>query len=120
MLEKLYQNALDTSADIVICDYFINTNIAQKYIRQAPSVLDANTVLIEFFRHLHGSCCNKLVRRKFCEDIYFPKDINFCEDLIFSVCLLKKNLKYHICLRHFIIIKLMLKGQLLKVWIKVL
>lgn len=49
MLEKLYQNALDTSADIVICDYFINTNIAQKYIRQAPSVLDANTVLIEFF-----------------------------------------------------------------------
>lgn len=91
MLEKLYQNALDTSADIVICDYFINTNIAQKYIRQAPSVLDANTVLIEFFRHLHGSCCNKLVRRKFCEDIYFPKDINFCEDLIFSVCLLKKK-----------------------------
>ena len=92
MLEDLLKMAIDTNADVVLCDYYINDNI---YVKQQPSNLHHEVVLKELFQHLHGSCCNKLLRRECYEffKVQFPKDLCYCEDLVFWVKLLKHPLK---------------------------
>lgn len=86
MLEELYSRALVDNADMVICDYYLNDEQAQKYIKQRPSKLDSDAVLIELFKILHGSCCNKLVRRDcYNGKVNFPEGVNCCEDLIWCV-----------------------------------
>lgn len=91
MLEELYAKAENDDADVVICDFFSNTDTEQTLCKQQPSKLKAELVLRELFQQLHGSCCNKLVRRA-CYNKYnvrFPKGINHCEDLLFWVQLLQ-------------------------------
>lgn len=90
MLEELYQKAKDDNADIVICDYYTNEGSQQNYIKQEPTKLDNNVVLRELFQQLHGSCCNKLVKRVcYSGKANFPKGINCCEDLIWCIQVLK-------------------------------
>ena len=90
MLEELYQKAKDDNADMVICDYYTNESSLQNYIKQQPTKLDTNVVLYELFQQLHGSCCNKLVRRAcYSGKANFPKGINCCEDLIWCIQVLK-------------------------------
>ncbi len=90
MLEELYQKAKDDNADMVICDYYTNEGFQQLYIKQQPTKLDTNVVLYELFQQLHGSCCNKLVRRAcYSGKANFPKGINCCEDLIWCIQVLK-------------------------------
>lgn len=84
MLEELYNKAKENDADVVICDYFLNMREKQVYISQKPNSLESIQILRDLFQQLHGSCCNKLVKRvcynKY--DISFPKGINHCEDLL--------------------------------------
>lgn len=84
MLEELYNEAKGKDADVIICDYFLNIKEKQTYISQKPTSLDPIQILRDLFQQLHGSCCNKLVKRvcynKY--DITFTKGINHCEDLI--------------------------------------
>lgn len=90
MLEELYRKAKDDNADMVICDYYMNEGSHQFYIKQGPTELDNNVVLYELFQQLHGSCCNKLVRRAcYSGKANFPKGINCCEDLIWCIQVLK-------------------------------
>lgn len=90
MLEDLYMKAIADSADMVICDYYTNEGSKQNYITQEPTNLDSCEVLYELFRQLHGSCCNKLVRRAcYIDKVFFPKNINCCEDLIWCIQVLK-------------------------------
>jgi len=94
MLEELYRKAKDDNADMVICDYYMNEGSHQFYIKQEPTKLDNNVVLYELFQQLHGSCCNKLVRRAcYSGKANFPKGINCCEDLIWCIQVLKCNPK---------------------------
>lgn len=95
MLEELYRKAKEEDADMVMCDYYANYSQKQVYIRQKPSALDHETVLKEMFYHLHGSCCNKLIRRSVWMKyhIEFPKDLNYCEDLYVNTWLLKHDIK---------------------------
>lgn len=91
MLEELYAKAENDDADVVICDFFSNTDTDQTLCKQRPSELKADVILRELFQQLHGSCCNKLVRRA-CYNKYnvrFPKGINHCEDLLFWAQLLQ-------------------------------
>ena len=90
MLEELYQKAQDDNADMVIYDYYTNEGSLQNYIKQEPTKLDSNVVLYELFQQLHGSCCNKLVRRAcYIGKANYPKGINCCEDLIWCIQVLK-------------------------------
>lgn len=94
MLEELYMQAKRENADMVMCDFFVNSGNRQIYIVQKPSSLDYRTVQQELFRHLHGSCCNKFIRRS-CYERYhvrFPIDLSFCEDLYVNTALLKNDL----------------------------
>ena len=98
MLHELYSCAVNNHADIVICDYYINYPDHQQLVRQQPSSLDHVSVLNELFQQLHGSCCNKLVKRS-CYMKYgitFPKNVSYCEDVSFWVMLLKNpvNIAY--------------------------
>lgn len=97
MLEELYKKAKEENADMVICDYYKDYSKTNRneYIKQNPSQLRSDIVLKELFLHLHGSCCNKLVRRacftKY--NIKFPIELRFCEDLYVNAALLKNNIK---------------------------
>lgn len=93
MLEELYAKAENDDADVVICDFFSNTDTGQTLCKQRPSELKADVILRELFQQLHGSCWNKLVRQT-CYNKYnvrFPKGINHCEDLLFWAQLLQHN-----------------------------
>lgn len=100
MLEELYgkakENGCDT--DIVICDFYVNFGKKQIYKKQKPSALDSKTIQRELFQQLHGSCCNKLVKRACYREnnVKFPEKISFKEDLIFNIRLLQhaKNIRY--------------------------
>lgn len=85
MLEELYAKVKKEDADIVICDYFTNNNNGQHYVIQQPSSLVPQQVMRDMFQQLHGSCCNKLVKRVCYNKIgarFFP-GIDYCEDLFF-------------------------------------
>ena len=96
MLEELYNKASEENADMVICDYYIDEN---KYVKQQPTSLDHKVVLNELFQHLHGSCCNKLVKRdcyvKY--DISFPEQISYCEDQYVMASILLHDIKVAYC-----------------------
>ncbi len=92
MLEALYEQAVAENADVVLCDFYVDT--ADGKVRaccQKPSELKASAVLRELFAGLHGSCWNKLVRRSsFAEyAIRFPEGVNYCEDLLVCVQLFR-------------------------------
>ena len=95
MLEDLYLKAQEENADMVICDFYENTYKGQKYVKQQPSALDHQTVLKELFQQLHGSCCNKLVKRV-CYSEYgvrFPLKLFRCEDQYVNSALLMNDLR---------------------------
>ena len=91
MLEDLYNLAITNSSDMVLCDYYEDRLSESKYINQKPTALNSSAVLQDLFRSLHGSCWNKLIKRKCIEDncIHFPKGVNYCEDQYFIASLLK-------------------------------
>lgn len=84
MLQELYEKAISEDADVVICDYYVDTNDKSFVVKQEPSSLDAKTILKELFQQLHGSCCNKLAKRVYYNkfEIHFPIGLNYCEDLL--------------------------------------
>lgn len=95
MLEKLYTKAKAEDADMVICDYYVEFGKKTELKRQQPSALDSETVLREMFQRLHGSLCNKLVKRACYKDfqISFPPEIHYSEDLYVVVSLLLHPIK---------------------------
>lgn len=95
MLEEMYTHARNSDYDLVICDYYKDCTDGIKYCKQQPSSLKHSVILSELFHKLHGSCCNKLVKRT-CflnYNIKFPSGINYCEDLYVWVILLQNPIK---------------------------
>ncbi len=95
MLKSLYEVAKTNNSDIVISDFYINSDTEQKYYKQIvkeDSV--ANTNLILSLR-LHGSLCNKLISNKLIWDnkIRFLQKIRLGEDELVLIQILKKATK---------------------------
>lgn len=87
MYEALYNKAIDENADIVICDYYYAYSDGKRVVLpQKPAATDGKMVIKQMlFQQLHGSCCNKLVKRAcYNTDIVFPKE-NMREDLALMV-----------------------------------
>ena len=95
MLADLYQKAISESADMVICDFYINDYRKEEYCKQEPSVMDNEVILKEMFTRLHGSTCNKLIKNELYSryKIHFPQEITCCEDLFIVASLLLKPIK---------------------------
>lgn len=93
MLQELYDKAVSSDADVVICDFYVNDGDKQIYSKQEPNSLSAQSVLRQLFENLHGSCCNKLIKCDILNayNIHFPVGINYCEDLLVCVQLFSHN-----------------------------
>lgn len=95
MLEQLYNKAKDMEADMVICDFYYNTQEKQWECKQNPKSDNPQKVLNVLFQRLHGSLCNKLIRSACYKEakIRFPKDVNYCEDFYVNICLLLRSIQ---------------------------
>lgn len=90
MLSQLYAEAMKHNADLVIADYYLETD-KQTYCAQQPSVMQGKNIICDILSgKMHGSTWNKLIRHQLYEEhkIHFPKDINFCEDALTIIKLL--------------------------------
>lgn len=81
-LEKLYQKAIETNADIVVYDFILEYGSRTEVLNQE---VESNE---KFLRQLlsqekHGSLCNKLIRTDLYKqyDLHFPKEMICWEDL---------------------------------------
>lgn len=95
MLEELYKEAKSSNADMVICDFIVDTTQQSYYRQQNPSSSEASVILEDMFTGvIHGSCCNKLVKKSCIDrlDARFPVGVNYCEDVCFNIQLLKHNI----------------------------
>ena len=96
MLTELFAKAKAENADMVICDFYLDTKSGGVICKQAPKLCTAECVLEQLmFQQLHGSCCNKLVRRVCYSEhnVAFPPQIIRWEDLFVNCCLLMNPLK---------------------------
>lgn len=88
MLEDMLQKASQEEADVVICDFMVNSSAnAMRYEKQSLNSLDPEAILRQLLMgELHGSTCNKLYCKATLQKhkISFPKNINYCEDLWFN------------------------------------
>lgn len=92
MLKSLYEAAKTNNSDIIISDFYINSDTEQKYYKQIVKEDSiANTNLILSLR-LHGSLCNKLISNRLIWDnkIKFSEKVRFGEDEIVLIQILKK------------------------------
>ena len=95
MLEVLTNNAKNTGADIVFCDFFEENENGVFYWKQKPASEDSSVVLEQMLIQLHGTLWNKLIRK----DLYtrtgteFVKGLNFCEDEYIIIRLLSYGCK---------------------------
>ena len=93
MLEELYKKAKEEDADMVICDYYSNSILGQKYISQKPTTLEPCVILHDIFLTLSVCVWNKLIKRHFLKNAGFPKGIDYGEDFIVCIQVLLQPIK---------------------------
>lgn len=96
MLVRMIKKINDEQADIVIADYFETSKDRDIKVSQNLQSLKSEDLISGLLQgHIIGSTCNKLFsKRLFTDnDIHFPKDIDYCEDLIAIVQILLHNPK---------------------------
>lgn len=97
MLEELYKLAMSSNSDMVICDFVYDYASKSTISEQKPTNIADNNCIIDdiLFQKVHGSCCNKLVRTSAARkcNATFYEGLNYCEDVIFNIQLLKTTIK---------------------------
>ncbi|MGN0070086.1 MAG: glycosyltransferase family 2 protein [Prevotella sp.] len=92
-LDLLYEKAVETDADVVMSDVWMNDKYRQTYKSLAPEKMDSRSVLKEM---ICGSIpcytCNKLIRTALYKrfGLQYPKGIYGCEDQ-YTLCALMKH-----------------------------
>lgn len=83
-LEALYTKAIEDNADVVVCDYRNVYATKSTHIKQPIGVDGVDCVKKLLEGQLHGSTCNKLVRRALIieNNLTFLPDINYLEDFV--------------------------------------
>ena len=92
-LDKLYRKAVESKADIVMCDIYYNDPNHQSYSKQEPTGLQHLEVLKDLITgKVFGFTVNKLIRRELYQqhDILYPIGLYGCEDQ-YTMCKLLKN-----------------------------
>ena len=95
MLENMYGKAVEETSDVVICDFLQHRKDSSLLVSQKPKSLISSDVMREFFLNLHGSCCNKLIRKNLFEryKISFPLNMVIWEDLFVCVNLMMHDVR---------------------------
>ena len=92
-LKDMYTKALETDADMVMCDIFYNDAYTEKYSKQEPQALDHYSVLEDIIAdRVQGFTVIKLIRRSLYKEyeIQYPIGMYGCEDQ-YTICKLLKN-----------------------------
>ena len=86
-LQKLYDKAVSSGADMVICDFLVENGKKSIYRKEQPTAFDTNSVINSFLRKLNNGPCNKLLRRSVYMDnnIRYRSGFNFGEDQLFNM-----------------------------------
>ena len=96
MLEELYKKATEDNADMVICDFYVDTEKECFYREQKISGKNSKNVLHDLLFHkLHGSLWNKMIRLTCYKEfqITFARNLNYCEDYLVCVKVLLNDIK---------------------------
>ncbi|MCQ2057502.1 MAG: glycosyltransferase [Bacteroidaceae bacterium] len=96
MIEALYSLAVNTQADVVMCDYYLDTPRGSLYTSQKPVSCKSADIMHQIFSwELIGVSWNKLIKRECIEryEAYFPNGIIIWEDVFFLSCILPHNVK---------------------------
>ncbi len=92
-LKDLYAKALETDADMVMCDIYYNDQYCEKYSKQEPKALDHYSVLKDVINDdVQGFTVIKLIRLSLYKqfNIRYPVGMYGCEDQ-YTICSLLKN-----------------------------
>lgn len=92
-LTDMYAKAVETDADMVMCDLYYNDPYRQSYCKQEPTSLDHNDVLKDLIiGKVYGFTVTKLLRRTLYQqyDLQYPVGMYGCEDQ-YTMCKLLKN-----------------------------
>ena len=92
-LNKLYEKAKETKADIVMCDIYYNDSYRQSYSKQEPTRLRHIEILKDLITgRVFGFTVNKLIRRELYKkyNLQYPIGLYGCEDQ-YTMCKLLKN-----------------------------
>ncbi len=92
-LKEMYAKAVETDADMVMCDLYYNDPYRQSYSKQKPTSLDHNDVLKDLIvGKVYGFTVTKLLRRSLYQqyDLQYPIGMYGCEDQ-YTMCKLLKN-----------------------------
>jgi glycosyltransferase involved in cell wall biosynthesis len=95
-LEVLHRKAIESHADMVICDFYKQRARGTKRSKQKPTTLSAASIIDELLSgKLHGPLWNKLIRTSLYSkyNISFVPGLNYCEDLLVCVKLLLHHIK---------------------------
>ena len=86
-LERLYDKAVETDADMVICDFLVENGTKTVYRKEQPTALDTKSVLNSLICRLNDGPCNKLLKRSVYVDngIRYVSGLNFGEDQLFNL-----------------------------------
>ncbi|EPU1006095.1 glycosyltransferase family 2 protein [Vibrio cholerae] len=84
-LEALYNKAIEDNADVVVCDYSMIFKASVQLVRQESKSSGVECIGQLLAGELHGSTCNKLIRRAIVTNyhIKFNDDICYLEDYIY-------------------------------------
>lgn len=96
MLEVFINKIREKDYDMVIADFYNDSKEGSKYISQnieeEPFHKTIQAKIVN--QQLHGSLCNKLIKRECIKEIkFFPSEISLGEDDLFNVRVLNQNLK---------------------------
>ena len=86
-LESLYDKAVSSGADMVICDIVTDDGVRCTYRKQEPSSYDTKGLITSLMSGLNNGPCNKLIRRSVYSDrnIRFHSGFNYGEDQLFNL-----------------------------------
>jgi len=96
MLEELYNRATETDADVIICDFYIESSFGRELVVQCPKSPNHIVILNQYLNSsLYGACWNKLVRREVWNNlnVHFPP-IKLCEDMWVNIKLAMTNIRF--------------------------
>lgn len=98
MIQELIETADKEKADMVICDFFEESNNNSHYASQnLYNPITAKEVQSKIINtELLGNCWNKLTRKACCKDISFsPTNVSLGEDMLFNVKILCNDIKIY-------------------------
>ena len=96
MLEELYNRATETDADVIICDFYVESSFGRELVVQCPKSPNHIVILNQYLNSsLYGACWNKLVRREVWNNlnVHFPP-IKLCEDMWVNIKLAMTNIRF--------------------------